>query len=366
MIRIGFYTPGVMLSSELTDISVFTDHDYVDFKLRCGENYLLDGRYYTINGSVFISDIASLIEEYMAGNADEPLNDFHAEASFDGEIAEHDFTVLYCNRNLDMLSPSEWLTENFLTLTRYRRIAPCSQINLSWYTTEKEGIAVRVYTTFLDDNGLRRTYQYVNSGNGQIAHFNGIWTEIITSRSIIDKIKSVCKVDSPTLQSVTIRCGERMATFYIDPALDNFMPFWYTNCFNVPEQLFLPRVTKKKVKADRSIASVGRYSMFYDVTTSKEYEVETGPLTADECVQIEQMLTSPNVRLAWGNNATPDETDFYALIPIMITDFTSELSDTDEKPNSVKFTWRFTDNRPKAIAPISPGIFNDKFNPTFS
>ncbi|MDE7033312.1 MAG: hypothetical protein K2O79_08925, partial [Muribaculaceae bacterium] len=60
------------------------------------------------------------------------------------------------------------------------------------------------------------------------------------------------------------------------------------------------------------------------------------------------------------------DTDFDALIPIIITDFTSELSDTDEKLNSVKFTWRFAENHPKVAVPESTGIFNEKYNPTFS
>lgn len=78
------------------------------------------------------------------------------------------------------------------------------------------------------------------------------------------------------------------------------------------------------------------------------------------------MLTSPSVRIPYGPNTSLYDNDFDALIPILITDFTSELSDTDEKLNSVKFTWRFAENRPKIAAPQSPGIFNEKFNPTFS
>lgn len=58
--------------------------------------------------------------------------------------------------------------------------------------------------------------------------------------------------------------------------------------------------------------------------------------------------------------------DFDALPTVLISDYTSEISDSDEKLNTVKFTWRFTDNLPKVNPPYSPGIFNDKFNPTFS
>ena len=37
-----------------------------------------------------------------------------------------------------------------------------------------------------------------------------------------------------------------------------------------------------------------------------------------------------------------------------------------EKLNKVKFTWRYSDNRPLMDSPLTPGIFNDKFNPTYS
>lgn len=45
---------------------------------------------------------------------------------------------------------------------------------------------------------------------------------------------------------------------------------------------------------------------------------------------------------------------------------TSEFSDTDDKPNKVKFTWCYAENRPFINLHESPGIFNDKFNPVFS
>jgi len=121
------------------------------------------------------------------------------------------------------------------------------------------------------------------------------------------KVGDTLMFDAKPSDLVTVRCGERSATFFIDPAL-----------------------------------------------------------TSDECLQVEQMLTSPSVRIPYGSDVALYDTDFDALIPIIITDFTSELSDTDEKLNSVKFTWRFAENRPKVAVPESPGIFNEKYNPTFS
>lgn len=80
---------------------------------------------------------------------------------------------------------------------------------------------------------------------------------------------------------------------------------------------------------------------------------------------MEQLLTSDDVRLPYGENAQ-EESDFYAMASILITDFTSEISDGDEKLNSVKFTWRYKRNLPQVSMPTTPGIFNDKFNPIYS
>lgn len=55
----------------------------------------------------------------------------------------------------------------------------------------------------------------------------------------------------------------------------------------------MPRTTTEKVKSDRSVTLLGKTFEFYDITHSKEYEVVGGTRTADECLQVEQMLTRP-------------------------------------------------------------------------
>ena len=369
MIRIGFYTPSIAFASDLPDVGIFTDHEFVDFRLTCSGATLLEGRYYADNGSVVVSDIASLVVQCLSAISELNVAELHIEAYVGEEKADYidlNCNVLYCDRSTGLTNPEQWLRENFLSLTRSRRLAPDDFINLSWYTTEREGIMVRVYCTFINDKGQRDTYQYAHSGNGLIAHFNGIMSEVIMLHEVVKLLKEKKEIGSLVLQSVTVRCGDRSASFFIDPALSRIVPFYYLNCFGVPEHIALPRTTTEKIKSDRSIASLGTHSQFYDISHSKEYEVETGGLSRDECVQVEQMLTSPSVRIPWGRDVSVFEMDFDALLSILISDYTSEISDSDEKLNTVKFTWRFSDNRPKVELPYSPGIFNDKFNPTFS
>lgn len=368
MIQFSFLTSDVMLSSDIPDIIIFTDHDYIDFRLLSSGYTLLEGRYYAIDGKATVTDIGSLVENYLAGNTDIPLADFVVEASFDDddEMAEKEFTALYCNVATGLFDPADWLRHNFLTLTKSRRIAPDDFINLMLYAAPEESLTFRVLATYLDADGNRGTYSYIASGNGLVVTVGDVYSQYIYLDNVRDAIKSAMNLDAVTLLSVTVQCGDRSLTCFVDKSLADVAPFYYLNCFGIPEHISLPRTTIAKLKVDRSVATLSKTSQFYDITTSKEYEVETGPLTADECAQVEQMFASPLVRVPLTTYGYNFETDFDALDTILITDFTSELSDTDEKLNSVKFTWRYADNRQKVNISEENEIFDTNFNNSFN
>ena len=365
MLNISLYTPDIMLSSNLDSITIMTDADFVDVVFRADGYPLLSGRYYPLNRQVTVSNLGELVESQLAGNTDTNWAECTIEATAGSEEAEKTFRVMYCSRSVDVFDFSSWLQQNFLTAASFHRVKPTDMLRLVWYTTEKEGISCMVYATFLDPNGKRDVYQYVHSGNGLIAHVNDIMQQYIYIRDVIDRIKSAKKLDAITLQSVTVRVKDRSVTYFVDPSLDSARKFYFVNCFNIVEQLPLVCTTTDKISSDRSVAVIGRGAQFYDVTNSKEYETETGPLTSDECRLIEQMLQSPKVKIQWGFESEVEE-DFDAMFEILITDFTCELSDSNTELNKVKFTWQFAETTPKLDIPISPGIFNDKFNPVYS
>lgn len=366
MIHIGINSSSAIFSSELDSLQILTDCPYIDFCLLAGGSELLSGRYYPYGNLVWVTELSSLIENYIAQDPDSNFVEVEFEASYGSECQTGSAYVLYCDRSFGSLFTADWLAENFLSPTRIFRLPPESYIAVRWYAVDRESRLFRVYATYADTEGNVGTYSYAHSGNGQVVHGNNVESEFIVLRDVADKIKAAHKLTDVTLLSVTIVCCKRSATYYIDPSLSSVRPYYYTNCFNVIEQLWLPAITTEKIKAERSVASIGQTAQFYDCTTSKEYEVQSGPLTSDECVQVEQMLTSPNVRTPGGSDAAIVETDFMAIEPILITDMTCELSDTDEKPNSVKFTWRYSGNRPKVALPSSPGIFDFHYNTVFS
>lgn len=366
MIRITYYSPKLLFSSDVPDISVSTDHAYADVRISCSSLVLLSERFYAVRGIVTIREVAPLIYPLFQNDPEFTKADITIGASSEGEVAEKvTFTVICCNRESDLYEPTEWLAENFLTTIRSRRIGPDGWLQLSWYAAKDESISVYVRIKYLDDSGRSRTYRWAQSGILQSAPTAEIYSAYIRMEDIRDALREKCNVATPQVVCFTVERGRRMVTFFVDPALAAAPVFHYTNCFNVLEQLPVLCVTTAKIKKDHAIATLSREAQFYDVTLSKEYETQTASLTSDECELMEQMLTANDVRIPY-RKGEHYESDYFSMKPILITDFTSEISNGDDKLNSVKFTWRFVHNLPGIALPDTPGIFNDTFNQIYS
>ena len=63
--------------------------------------------------------------------------------------------------------------------------------------------------------------------------------------------------------------------------------------------------------------------------------------------------------------SAPHYVFFDALRSVLITDSTSEIADDPEKPNTVKFTWRYAENRIAQRNPLGLGIFTEPYDFTF-
>ena len=72
------------------------------------------------------------------------------------------------------------------------------------------------------------------------------------------------------------------------------------------------------------------------VSSSKlvKNEVETAPLPYDEAKWLSQMLTSKKVSRAMGDGTFEE---------ILISDITSEVSDSDKDLIRLKFSWKYAD-----------------------
>ena len=367
--RIIYKPQGIILSSAIGDIGIDVDGDYVDVTLTAqGGIAVLTERYYAYAGKVTLYDIASLIEDEMRSSglstADFSLSVFTDTS--DNKVDSCVLHVLYCDRFSVCTDVPKFLNENFLTTLSMRRVAPRSTVSILLYADMGESLSYSIAHSFrkIGSEAIFRNSYTVD--DGKIANSSGVFQLNIPLNSIVADAAAFAnaRLGEIELLSLTVYCGQRSLSFFVDPILNERNSFMFRNCFNVWEMATLPVLTTAKTDVERSTAVINGRSRFYNQSTEKTYEVEAGPLTSDEAEWIDQLFSSYEVFRFEPNDV--DDIDNLILSPVLITDCTCEVQDGDESLNTIKFTWRYADNRPLVRLSASPEIFTAPFNIVFS
>lgn len=361
-----------MLTCQLGDVTILTDHQYLDVVFATATEVLLSGKFYANNVTVTLADLRSLAELAIKATGFS-VEKFYVRAVYGDEETEASFTAVYCDRDIDIYDVEPLFKNHFLTAAKSRRIAPNSFVFLSFFARKGERLTYHIFCDYFMkvESGERSVERNLQRGHtsfiGGLANFSAVEDNVQTLTVLCSEVQQRASEIEGTeveLVSFTVRCDNRAITFFIDKSLSGLRCFYFRNAFNAPDLLYFPAVTTAKTSNGRSLAVLTNRSEFYDNAPKQEFEVQSGALTADECALAEQLFSADDVRVTY--ESQPDDADFDALRPILITDFTCELADLPEKPNSVKFTWRYATNRPTLANPVADDVFNDPFNFTFS
>jgi len=368
-IRFTYKPSGVILSSSLSEVTIQADCPFIDVILSSPSGgVLLRERYYAYDDIVTLHDISSLVEAQMRADglsyADFTLQIYSGSpSSLADSLTYH---VLYCDRVSLCTNLPLFLTDNFLTSLSTRRLAPDFTASVSLYAQSGESLAYAFhccYSTATDDS---QHYLHIKFNDGVTASMDGVVQINISPSDIISAAASAAgySVSQVCLQSFAVCCGARSASFIIDRTLAHLDSFFFRNCFNIIELACLPMVTTTKTNVEQSTAIVFGHKSLYDRSAEVAHEVIAGPLSAEEADWIDRLFTSYEVYRLEANNY--DDTEPAVMYPVIISECSCEISDSDEKPNTVKFTWLHTDVRPLLHLDPSPGIFTSQFDYRFS
>ncbi len=358
------YKPtSTVLSSQMPYINISVDGDYVDVEITDNnQQIILSERYYAYGGRVRLYDLGALFESYMREKAWIYTN-FTISLINDQLVQDdHTYHILYCDRYTECGDSDKFLLENFLTTLSIRRVAPDDTFQLSMFAKQGESreTLIRYHYRIVGDDTLRTAeFKQLEGNTVQITSVSYI---ILNIMELNDKAAAIEDIPKELIElvSFTVYCGQRSITAYVDHSMKAMDCFIFRNCFNCWEYASLPCTTKTKTKVERSTAVLTQWSKFYNQRTEKTYEVEMGPLTSDEAEWIDQMFTSYRVS-RYVTNCSEDD-DPYVSTEILLTDADCETSDSDEKPNTVKFTWRYAENRPHIHLTIPVANFSSPFN----
>ena len=373
MIRISAI-PDTLLTCQLGDVSILTDKQSLDVEFATATEVLLSGKFYATNSTVTLCDLRSLAELAIKATGFS-VEKFYVRAVSGDETAETAFTAVYCDRDIDIYDVDPLFKNHFLTPAKSRRIAPDAFAFLSFFVRKGERMTYHIFCDYFlkGKSGEVRGKSAVErclgrtSFVGGLANFSAVEDGVQTITILCSEVQqraSELEGAEVELVSFTVRCDNRAVTFFIDRSLSGQRCFFFRNAFNAPDLLYFPAVTTAKSSNERSLAVLTNRSEFYDNAPKQEFEVQSGALTADECALSEQLFSADDVRVTY--ESQPDDADFDALRPILISDFTCEIADLPEKPNSVKFTWRYGTNRVTLANPVHDEVFTEPFNFTFS
>lgn len=304
---------------------------------------------YPHDGIIEFTDIGTLIEERFRTLG---LMYDDIEIRFDDVAVT--FKALYCEYDL----PADFDPAlSFLCASGHSVVHPESAISLAHWPDGSDSYRVRVVG--LDAGGSITSTERTFTRSPGADHL---------SFTVSDIIRFAIAQPSPDGRYIekasyfTVCHGRMQKLFYIlhHPS---YLTFRFRNIFNAIEYLDIVGTVNRKTVFDRESAVCSDRFTQYNHTSERTYEMLTAPLTTAQAGEIEQLIGSRDISLC----ASPDG------CPVLITDHTLEVDDSDDALPSLKFTFRFPGKRPRlassemgGLMPSGTHIFTQEFTAEFT
>lgn len=348
-------------SSQIPDIVFSTDAGYIVVSLYADGNCLMSESYYPYGGRSTVRNLYQIVEQYCEEHSSSFCQCTLSAETDEGDELQRSFSVIYCKSNPSQ-SAVMWASSHFLT-TRQAKLMPRHELAVDylWVYADDACTEPLRYHVTIEKNKEVKTLTVASAPF--TAQKRCISMLSVRYGYILQMVHNA-EGSSVKILSVTIEVGERSMSYFITDRMPSAM-FLFANAFGCRELATLDCETTDKIHSNRSVAVIGRRSEFYDREQTKEYEVQTSPLDDDTARWLEQLMVSYDVRFVEDYGVLEDD-DLNDPPRILITDFTSEISDGDSGPNKVKFTWQYSDIRPYLkLRKNTDGVFSRQYSNTF-
>lgn len=332
-----------MLTSQLDTIRARTDKTKVNVSVVRDPDGDIDEFFsttlYAFGGVVELSAVGKLIEERF--RAQNRIQDMMSIIVDDVSL---DFIAVYCTHTLNSdfnLHDCFWSTAATAVVHRG------SMVSLSHFDTGSRTYHVKVVGINEDGTIGMVEKDFQRSAYARDLSFS---VDSIIRFGLNQTTEETCG-DLVKVSYFAVSYGAIQKIFYVvdDP---EYLTFEFRNLFNCPEVVDVVGKVKKKTAVDRDTAICGGKMRHYNQVVNQTYEVETGPLTADQVLTLEDMMASHQVQLL----TTPDEVD------IIITEHTCETDNDDDSLMTMKFTFRMVGDRPTLLGDAMAGLAPDRRN----
>lgn len=333
------------LSSDIPDLrwSATGDELRVRVLYQPTGDLLLESSLTVRGGFVRIYETRDLIERYMRLNAIARLYPLQIEHMENGSWHnDASMMVIFCEKKISMgtnSSVSAWLQENFLS-TLKAKVLPTEESTVEQlFFVQPQGTPPNpsLHVTYINSSDA-----VVTRDISLVANYGASLTNLFVVEFSVDSIK-VAIPAAVNVIGVTVSVGSRHMEYY-RPARRENVAFRFRNAFNVMESAYLSAAVSRKTEDGRKIAHVTGNLAHYDRKPVTEYEVQTAPLSFEEASWIDQLITSPDVRLL-------DDTQ------LIITQGEAVCNNDNAELNSAKFSYKELDEKHSIAASEKVNVF---------
>ena len=333
---IGLYLSDYTFSSALPDSFNITgvqgEYVEVDVSLE-GQSIYSTKLYKSSNNTCTFYELRQIVEQNMVVRG-LTLASLLITVDYGGEADQFSGKYIIYSKNRKMDSDDEGYLANHFLMNRTSYTLPRGQMMiLPFFATDDEYIRARYSCTFLK-NGEAVTYQVTQSiYQYQTPHIYNLY---LTADFLQDLAEQSVGDNCGQLLCFTVRVGDRSLTVYIvdeEPCVH----LSFRNSFNTWEEIYVFGSETLKTEVSHKEAVVMNTSSFYDNTVSRKHEVVTVPLSQEEARWINEFLESDEVIMEVSHD--------YPEQPVLISDITSEISDSAKEHVRIKFSWRFNDQK---------------------
>ena len=351
---IGLNLDTYSLSSSLPEsFPIDTQEDYVDVAITLQGQCIYETRLYANNGYCTFYELRQIVEQNMIARR-LTLASFEVMVDDGYTVAEMDDKYIIFSRHHNTFDIDlDFLQSHFLVNRAFVTIPRESYASVPFFDTGEQNITASYDCVFLRDGEL---WNYHLNYTMYLYNYPHVYYMPIGHNYIKNMVNNEQGEDCGKLLSFTVHVGSRSLTVYVvdeRPAI----AFTFLNSYNAYETIFIIGTTTHKTEISRKEAVTQNITSFYDKSVSRKWEVKTVPLSQEEAMWFNDFLESDYVTL----NLSQEHND----LRILISDITSEISDSSKDKVHMKFSWRFDDNSLWLDENRYPQVFTAPYNDTF-
>ena len=351
---IGLNLDTYTLSSSLPDsFPIDTQEDYVEIAITLQGQCIYETRLYANNGYCTFYELRQIVEQNMiARKLTFASFELSVDYGNDWEELDDNYIIFSRHHNTNDID-LDFLMSHFLVNRAFVTIPRESYASVPFFDTGEAGVTAYYDCVFLR-NG--KVWNYHLNYTMYLYNYPHVYYMPIGQSYIKNMVNYENGEDCGKLLSFTVHVGSRSLTaYFVDekPAIS----FSFLNSYNAYETMFVFGTTTLKTEISRKEAVTQNITSFYDKAVSRKWQVKTVPLSQEEAMWYNEFLESDYVSL----NLSQEHND----VRILISDITSEISDSSKDLVQIKFSWRFDDNSLWLDENRYPQVFTAPFNDTF-